>query len=178
MGFRASCQNLWGENEILSEELEKVKEILKGFPAERRFLIKILQEVQERMGYLPEEVMREVAQFLRIPPSEVYGVATFYNQFRFVPVGKFHISVCMGTACHCMGGQLVLEGFERELGIKVGEVTSDRKFSLERVGCIGCCMQAPVVVVNGRIFPRMKPSKVEEVLAKIKEKDELGRDQR
>jgi len=160
----------------LQEELEAAKEILKAFQPERRFLIKILQDIQEKLGYLPEGVMREVAQLLGIPPSEVYGVATFYNQFRFRPVGKFHFLVCMGTACHSMGGQLVLEGFERELGIKVGEVTPDRKFSLERVGCIGCCMQAPVVVVNGRIFPKMKPSKVEEVLAKIKEMDALGRD--
>ena len=160
----------------MQEELEAAKEILKAFQPERRFLIKILQDIQEKLGYLPEGVMREVAQLLGIPPSEVYGVATFYNQFRFRPVGKFHFLVCMGTACHSMGGQLVLEGFERELGIKVGEVTPDRKFSLERVGCIGCCMQAPVVVVNGRIFPKMKPSKVEEVLAKIKEMDALGRD--
>ncbi len=176
MGFRASYQNLWGEDEVLREELEAVKEILKGFQPERRFLIKILQEIQEKLGYLLEEAMREVAQLLHIPPSEVYGVATFYNQFRFVPIGKFHFLVCMGTACHSMGGQLVLESFERELGIKVGEITPDRKFSLERVGCVGCCMQAPVVVVNGKIFPRMRPFKVEEVLAKIKEIDELGRD--
>lgn len=155
------------------EESEALKGVLEGVPRERHHLIRVLQLVQDKLGYLPEEAMREVAQLLGLSPAEVYGVATFYNQFRFLPLGKYHIVVCMGTACHSMGGALVLDAFERELGIRVGEVTEDRLYSLDRVGCIGCCTQAPVVMVNGRIFPKMTPYKVEEVLAKIKA-DGLG----
>lgn len=176
VGFPASCPSLPGEGEVNKEEAEAVEEVLESCPRERRHLIRVLQAIQEKLGYLPEEAMREVAHFLGISPAEVFGVATFYNQFRFVPLGKFHIVVCMGTACHSMGGALVLDAFQRELGIKVGEVTPDRKYSLDRVGCIGCCTQAPVVVVNGRIFPKMTPYKVEEVLAKLKAEDELGGD--
>jgi len=146
------------------EELEAAKEVIASFPAERRYLIRILQGIQGKVGYLSEEAMREVAHQLGISEAEVFGVATFYNQFRFVPLGKYHIVVCMGTACHAMGGQLVLDGFERELDLKVGGITPDKKFSLERVGCIGCCTKAPVVVINGKIHAKMTPRRVEEVL--------------
>ena len=153
---------------MTKEDAEVVGELLTSFPRERRYLIRILQDIQSKMGYLPEETMREVARFLGLSEAEVFGVATFYNQFRFIPLGRFHIVVCMGTACHSLGGQLVLEGFERELDIKVGGITPDRQYSLDRVGCIGCCTKAPVVVVNDRIYPKMTPYKVEEVLAKLK----------
>lgn len=153
---------------MTKEEAEAVREVLSSFPRERRYLIRVLQGIQAKTGYLPEEAMREVARFLGVPEAEVYGVATFYNQFRFVPLGRHHIVVCMGTACHSLGGGLVLEAFERELDLKVGEVTPDREYSLDRVGCIGCCTKAPVVVVNDRIYPKMTPYKVEEVLARIK----------
>jgi len=153
---------------MAKEEAEVVGEVLSSFPRERRYLIRILQGIQSKAGYLPEEAMVEVARFLGISEAEVFGVATFYNQFRFIPLGRFHVVVCMGTACHSLGGQLVLDGFERELDIKVGGITPDREYSLDRVGCIGCCTKAPVVVVNDRIYPKMTPYKVEEVLAKLK----------
>jgi NADH-quinone oxidoreductase subunit E len=147
------------------EEFEKQFEnILTPDKQEKRRLIAILQEVQQRLGYLPKEAMLRIAAFLDIPPSAVYSVATFYNQFRFVPPGKHQVSVCMGTACHMAGGKLVLEGMARELDIEVGGVTDDREFSLERVACIGCCALAPVVTVGDRIFTRVKPPQVEEVL--------------
>ncbi len=158
---------------MTKEESEVVRGVLSSFPPERRYLIRILQRIQSKAGYLPEEAMREVARFLGISEAEVYGVATFYNQFRFIPLGKFHIVVCMGTACHSLGGQLVLEAFERELDLKVGGITPDRMYSLDRVGCIGCCTKAPVVVVNDRIFAKMTPYKVEEVLAKLKGEEEV-----
>jgi len=154
---------------VKKEEVEALKDLLEGFPRERRYLLRVLQAVQDKLGYLPEEALREVAQHFGLPEVEVYGVATFYNQFRYVPKGKYHVVVCMGTACHSMGGGLVLDAFERELGIKVGEVTEDGLFSLDRVGCIGCCTQAPVVLINDAVFPRMSPSKVEEVLVRVKE---------
>lgn len=113
--------------------------------------------------------MQEIARFLEISQVEVYGVATFYNQFRFVPLGKHHIRVCMGTACHLARGKLVLEALERELDIKVGETTKDANFSLERVACVGCCMLAPVMVTGDKIYSRMTPFKVEEALIPYKQ---------
>jgi len=113
--------------------------------------------------------MQEIARFLEISEIEVYGVATFYNQFRFLPLGKHHIRACMGTACHLAGGKLVLEALERELNIKVGETTKDANFSLERVACVGCCMLAPVMVTGDKIYSRMTPFKVEEALVPYKQ---------
>jgi NADH-quinone oxidoreductase subunit E len=139
-------------------------EILGRHKKEKKNLIPLLQEVQTRLGYLPRKALQRIADFLKISDVEVWGVATFYNQFRFVPLGKYHTTVCMGTACHLAGGRLILEALERELGIKVGETAEDGNFSLERVACIGCCMLAPVIVVKGKIHPKMTPFKVEEAL--------------
>ncbi len=139
-------------------------DIFSHYKRDRKNLIPLLQEVQTRLGYLPKKVMQEISDFLGISKVEVWGVATFYNQFRFIPLGKHHIVVCMGTACHLAGGGLILETLERELGIKVGETAKDGKFSLERVACIGCCMLAPVAVIGNKVYPKMTPFKVEEAL--------------
>jgi NADH-quinone oxidoreductase subunit E len=146
-----------------------VASILSSRKKERKNLIPLLQEVQTKLGYLPKNAMRAIADFLEMPKIDVWGVATFYNQFRFIPLGKYHTMVCMGTACHLAGGRLVLEALERELGIKVGGTTEDGSFSLERVACIGCCMLAPVMVVKDKIYPRMTPFKVEEALIPYKQ---------
>ncbi len=143
---------------------EKVSEILKRYQDEENGLIPILLEIQNEFGYLPKESLKRVASFLRTKPIEVWGVATFFNQFRLTPLGKNHIKVCLGTACHLAGGRLVLEALERELKIKVGETSEDGQFSLERVACIGCCMLAPVAVIKDKIYPKMSPFKVEESL--------------
>jgi NADH-quinone oxidoreductase subunit E len=145
----------------------ELQELLKAYPASRRSLLRILQAVQREIGYLPEEALEEVASHVGVSPAEVYGVATFYNQFRFIPYGKHHIVACLGTACHAMGGQLILDAFERELAIKAGEITPDHEWSLDKVGCFGCCTKAPVVVINDVIHARMTPFKVEEVLAAL-----------
>lgn len=134
----------------------------------RRHLIDILQDVQSSQGYLSQEDMLEVARFLDIPPSTVWGVATFYNQFRFTPAGKRKVKVCMGTACHLAGGQLVLEATARELDVEIGGTTEDREFSLDRVACIGCCALAPVITIGEEVYPRMTPPRVEEVLVEVK----------
>jgi NADH-quinone oxidoreductase subunit E len=143
---------------------QAIAEILGRHRKEKKNLIPLLQEVQTRLGYLPRKALQRIADFLKISDVEVWGVATFYNQFRFVPLGKYQTVVCMGTACHLAGGRLILEALERELGIKVGETAEDGNFSLERVACIGCCMLAPVIVVKGKIHPKMTPFKVEEAL--------------
>ena len=148
---------------------QAIAEILSSHKKEERNLIPLLQEVQTRLGYLPRKALQEIAGFLGMPAVEVWGVATFYNQFRFVPLGTYPTMVCMGTACHLAGGKLFLEALERELDIKVGETTEDGNFSLERVACIGCCMLAPVVVIKDKIHPRMTPFKMEEALIPYKQ---------
>jgi NADH-quinone oxidoreductase subunit E len=160
---------------ITEEQASKaVGEVLGHYKKEKQNLIPLLQEVQARLGYLPKKALQEIADFLKMSDVEVWGVATFYNQFRFVPLGKYHTTVCMGTACHLAGGRLILEALERELNLKVGETAEDGKFSLERVACIGCCMLAPVVVIKNRIHPRMTPFRVEEALIPYKQEAQGG----
>ncbi len=158
---------------IGTNEKEQLAETLSSYSRQRKNLISILQEIQENLGYLPREAMEELAKFLSIPEVEVYSVSTFYNQFRFKPIGKYPIQVCMGTACHLKGGRFILEEFERQLGITVGETTEDGNFSLERVACMGCCMlapvvkmgdRAPVVKIGNKLYSKMTPFKVEEIL--------------
>jgi NADH-quinone oxidoreductase subunit E len=143
---------------------ERLTQLFSSYSSDRRNVIALLQEVQKEFSYLPKEAMQGIAHFLEVPEVEVYGVATFYNQFRLAPLGKHHVRVCMGTACHLAGGKLVLQALERELDINVGETTRDKEFSLERVACVGCCMLAPVVLIGEDVHPRMTPFKVEEAL--------------
>jgi len=155
---------------ITEEQASKaVGEVLGHYKKEKKNLIPLLQEVQATLGYLPRKALQGIADFLKMPDVEVWGVATFYNQFRFVPLGRYHTTVCMGTACHLAGGRLILEALERELNLKVGETAEDGKFSLERVACIGCCMLAPVVVIKDKIHPKMTPFRVEEALIPYKQ---------
>ena len=152
----------------MAELNQELADILTPGRKDRRHLISLLQQVQHKIGYISKEAMLAIADFLEIPGSTVYGIATFYNQFRFTPLGKYPVKVCMGTACHLAGGRLVLEAMARELDIQVGGITPDQEFSLDRVACIGCCALAPVVVINDEVYPRMTPPKVEEVLVTIK----------
>lgn len=154
---------------------ENVEEILKEFKPSLENLIPILQKIQRAMGYLPMAGMKKVARYLGVPVGHVYGVATFYNQFRLVPPGKYQIKVCTGTACHVKRSYVILEEWERRLGIKEGETTPDRLFSLERVACVGCCALAPVVVVredsNETFHGHMMTSKVNGLLLEILRKE-------
>ncbi len=150
------------------EEQEKIesftRELLQSRPKEPGSLIPILQRTQEIFGYLPRKAMEEISAFLELPESEVYGVATFYDQFRFHPPGKHPIKVCMGTACHIRGASVILESWERRLSIKFGQTTPDREFSLDRVACVGCCALAPVAVVGDKVHGHMAPTKVDGIL--------------
>lgn len=158
---------------VTEEQVDQViAEILGSYRKDRKNLVPLLQAVQTKLGYLPKEAMKGIASFLEMPEVDVWGVATFYNQFRFVPLGKYHTVVCMGTACHLAGGRLILEALERELDIKVGETAEDGNFSLERVACIGCCMLAPVIVIKDKIYPKITPFKVEEALIPYKHEAE------
>lgn len=151
---------------------QALSEILASHTKDRGSLIPLLQETQAKLGYIPRDAMQAISEFLGIPQVEVWGVTTFYNQFRLTPLGKHHTVVCMGTACHLAGGKLILEALERELEIKAGETSADGNFSLERVACIGCCMLAPVALIGDRIFPRMTPFKAEEALIPYKRGDD------
>jgi NADH-quinone oxidoreductase subunit E len=149
---------------LLEEEqamLADIAHMLPGFKKARGNLIPILQMIQQRHAYLAPKSIKMVAKHLEIPSCEVYSVATFYNQFRFNPPGKHQIKVCLGTACHVRGGDIILENFERKLGICHGETTPDREFSIERVACVGCCAIAPVAVVDHNVHGHVAPSKVE-----------------
>jgi len=140
----------------VADSLSGIQEILEGYPhAQRDSLIPILQDVQEKQGYLSRESVEAVGKALDIPVSKIYGVATFYNQFRFTPQGRFHIQVCRGTACHVKGSLAVLDALKRELKVEAGETTRDGMFSLEVVACIGACGLAPVMNIDGNFHANL-----------------------
>ena len=143
---------------------QETRQILKRFGRRRGNLIPILQNTQGRLGYLPREAMLEIAEFLDIPKIDVYGVVTFYNQFRLNPPGRHSIRVCLGTACHMKGGYITLDAWKRRLGIDRGETTPDREFDLDTVACVGCCAMAPVTVVNAKPQAKVEPTKVDGIL--------------
>jgi NADH-quinone oxidoreductase subunit E len=139
-------------------------QILSRHYRKRDALIPLLQDIQGELGYLPPEAMAAAGRHCRIDPVEVYGVATFYAQFKFSPLGKNIVMVCQGTACHVMGGARVLEEVQTQLGIEPGQTTPDGIFTIERVACIGACALAPAMVVNKDTYGRMKAEKVTEIL--------------
>jgi len=155
---------------------ENLKAILSRYKGKNNELIPILQEVQEEFGYVPEEAMIEIAYFLGIPVSRIYSVVTFYAQFRLTPIGRNHIMVCRGTACHVRGATRILEELEKLLGIQEGETTSDREFSLETVACIGACGVGPNVVINKNTYGRLNTRILSDVLrdACSMEEDDVG----
>ncbi len=142
-----------------------ITEILKAYPEPaREHLIPILQDIQERYGWLSKDALVEVGKYLKIPVAKIYGVATFYNQFRFFPKGQYHIQVCRGTACHVLGSATVLEELEKQLKIKAGQTTKDGLFSLEVVACIGACGLAPVIVVNGEFHGKVTAASIKKMI--------------
>jgi NADH-quinone oxidoreductase subunit E len=142
----------------------KIAKVLKRFGRKKENLIPILQQIQKRLGYLPAEAMQEVAQFLGIPETDVYSVATFYNQFRLTPPGKHSVRVCLGTACHMKGGYIILDAWKRRLGIESGQTTSDRRFDLDTVACVGCCAMAPVTITDNKVEGKVSPTRVDGIL--------------
>jgi NADH-quinone oxidoreductase subunit E len=142
----------------------EVDRVLASFTGEKAELVPILQQVQEIFGYLPEEAMRRVADFTRVPESTVFGVATFYAQFKLAPMGRNVIKACRGTGCYVRGAPRLLDDVEKLLGIKDGETTPDLEYTLETVACFGSCALAPVMVVNDKVYGRMTPKKVKEIL--------------
>lgn len=155
----------------MNAESQKVKSFIEKYNCEKKALIAILQDIQAEFNYLPQDSLRIVSDTLNISLIDVIGVATFYRAFSLEPRGKHLVTVCLGTACHVRGGPKILEEFERKLGIKAGETTKDREFSLETVACLGCCAIGPVVVVDGNYYAQTNIRNVGSILKKHKRKE-------
>ena len=148
--------------------VEQLAEILDPYRGERGTLIPVLQKVQESFGYLSQEAVSQIAKFLKVSESEIFGVASFYAQFRFTRPGEHSVKVCLGTACHVRGGVRILETLQRELGIEPGGTTEDYRFSLERVACFGSCALAPVAVIDDKVHGRLTTTKAKEILGQYR----------
>ena len=150
--------------ELRKEDVDFIKETCASFKNDPQELINVLHTCQEHFGYLPAEVQEAVSVHLNVPVSKIYGVVTFYSFFTMTPKGKHPISICLGTACYVRGAEKVLEEFKKELGIQVGQVTADNKFSLSSLRCVGACGLAPVVLVGEKTYGRVAPDDVRNIL--------------
>ena len=143
-------------------------ELLKEWSGEQGNVIPLLQKTQEIFSYLPEDAMAEIGRVTGKSSAEIYGVATFYAQFRFEPMGKHIIKVCHGTACHVSSADLLDQTIENELAAVPGKTTEDGLFTIERVACLGCCSLAPVVMIDGEVYGKLTGDKLKKILKKIK----------
>jgi len=150
-----------------------IQKLLKNYPeGHPENLIPILQDIQDSEGFLSEPSVIQVGQYLDMPVSKIFGVATFYNQFRFKPLGKYNIQVCRGTACHVLGSSTVLEEVEKFVGVTAGNTSRDGMFSIEVVACIGACGLAPVVSINGDFYAKLTAESIKEILQNYRNKEQ------
>lgn len=147
--------------------IEAFRTLLEEWRGVKGNVIPLLQKTQDIYGYLPEEAMREIANVTARSPAEIYGVATFYAQFRFTPMGKHVMKVCHGTACHVQGADSLDTVVERSLGVAPGNTTADAEFTIERVACLGCCSLAPVVMIDGEVYGRLTGDKLGKIVTRI-----------
>lgn len=140
--------------------------MLSGFEGKQEDLIPILQSIQEKFGFLSEANVKQAARFLKISENQIFGVASFYSQFRFTEPGRNSIKVCLGTACHVRGGQILSDAVGRDLEITHGQTTTDKRFDFERVACLGCCALAPVIQINDDIYSKMSVIHLRETMEK------------
>ena len=151
--------------DVMEIDLDILEEILKKYKAgQGSLLIPLLQEAQGEYGYLPLPVLERIAEHLRLPKNQVFGVTTFYAQFSLKVRGKNIIKVCNGTSCHVRGGNAVLKALEEVLGIEAGNTTTDKNFTLETVACLGTCFLSPVIMINDKYYGKLNPKKAEEIL--------------
>ena len=153
---------------LSDEKISMINEICARFDNDPGELINVLHQTQDTFGYLPAEVQELIAHNLRVSAAHVYGVVTFYSYFSMLPKGDYPISICMGTACYVRGAEKVLDEFKKELNIKVGETTEDGRFSINCLRCVGACGLAPVVMVGEKVFGRVSPDKVRDILDEYK----------
>ncbi len=150
---------------LSDKKLQELKDVCKSFNNEKGELINVLHKAQSIFGYLPAEVQEVIAKELNASVAHVYGVVTFYSFFTMIPKGQHPISICLGTACYVRGAEKVLEEFRRQLKIQVGETTADGKFSLSCLRCVGACGLAPVVMVGEKVYGRVSPDGVQDILS-------------
>jgi len=150
--------------ELQPEEILRIEEIINKHKGKKGALIPTLHDVQNEVGFLPIEVQKKVAKDLNIPEKEVYGVATFYTFFSLIPRGRYNIRVCLGTACFVKGGKKIADKISKELGIKPGQTTADRQYSLQVNRCLGACGIAPIMVINEKIYQKIKPEEVMDII--------------
>jgi NADH-quinone oxidoreductase subunit E len=155
-----------------SVDLTALDDVLKQYKGQSGSLITVLQKAQDIYGYLPHEVICYIGNSLGIKPAKVYGVATFYTQFRLSPVGKHVILLCQGTACHVNGSERIETALCEELGIKEGETTTDGMFTLNNVACLGCCSLAPVMMIDGQAYGQLTPDKARSIIKDIYSKEQ------
>ncbi len=155
------------ENCGKDEELEKMLWVYKQ---DKDNLIQILNDVQEHYGYIPVHAQKAISEYLSVPMAEIYGVITFYSRFTLKPKGKYHIAVCLGTACYVKGSGKIMDRLEERLGIKTGETSKDGKFSIEATRCVGACGLAPVFTVNGEVYGKATVQKLDQILDELQEK--------
>lgn len=156
------------EVKLSEDDLRKIEDILEQNKGGQEKLVPLLQDINLRYRYLPENILKYISQILNVPLSHIYNLATFYNAFSLTPRGRCTIRVCLGTACHVKGGQRLVERLERDLGIKPGETTEDLNFSLEAVHCLGCCGLAPVVTVGDDLYGKIGQAKLPGIIEKYK----------
>ena len=148
-------------------DMTQIDEVVEAHGEDRSALVGILQEVQRQQGYLPRKTLSRLSKKLDLPLSRLYGLATFYRSFSLTPTGRHRISVCLGTACHVRGGQAILNRLEQLLRVEAGGTTSDRRFTLETVRCVGCCSLGPVVRIDTETFARVRQDKLARILARF-----------
>lgn len=152
-----------------NDVFKELDEFIDSLPTKKGALIQVLHHAQGLFGYLPKEVQLHIAKKLDVSPAKVYGVVSFYSYFTTEQKGEYKISVCLGTVCFVKGADKILAEFEKQLGVKSGETTSDLMFSLEGLRCVGACGLAPVVVVNGKVYGQVKVDQVKDIIAEYKQ---------
>lgn len=161
------CKNSVSE----SIDMSALENILSAYNSENSNLITVLQAVQEAYGYLPRPAITRIAEVTGIKEAKVYGVATFYSQFRMKPVGKYLIMLCQGTACHVNGSGVIETAIKEYLGVAEGDTTPDGLFTYINVACLGCCSLAPVMMINDQTHAKLTPSKVQSIIKKIRQEE-------
>ncbi len=162
------------ETQATEEDYSLISEKILKYKGKTGITIPVLQTIQKAFGYLPKNILKQTSIDLRIPLNELYGVASFYSQFRFTPVGKNMIMVCKGTACHVKGAEKILDEISRKIGIKDGETSTDMEYTLEGVACIGCCALAPCITINNEVHGRLNTKSIDKI---FKSKKAEGKNQ-
>ncbi|GAB4294347.1 MAG: NADH-quinone oxidoreductase subunit NuoE [Marinilabiliales bacterium] len=158
-------------NKLEDKEIKDFKVDLLSKKDQDGVLISLLQSAQDSYGYIPEKVIHYISELVNIPAADIYGVITFYSQFRLKPLGKYVIKICEGTACHVNGAKNIINVINNELGISVNETTEDGKFTFQSVACLGCCSLAPVIMINNETFGNLTPEKTKKIIDEFKNKD-------